>query len=135
MVHGTCLDVTESFRAPGLTVAVQICLEARMGMREPSRTGPSPRGGSPQKGNKKINKEKKHITNICFQIFIGDAFPKKLGLDSILESWDLKIRIPRRKLRIWSYSQVETRRYRSKYLKLWAIHKENYNCSLICLVL
>ena len=52
-----------------------------------------------------------------FQIFIGDVFLKKLGLDSIWESWDLKIRIPRRKLRIWSYSQVETRQYRSKYFK------------------
>ena len=27
----------------------------------------------------------------------------------MLASWDLKIRIPHRKLRIWSYSQVETR--------------------------
>ena len=52
-------------------------------------------------------------------MFIGGVFPKQLGLDSILESWDLKIRIPRRKLRIWSYSQVETRRYRSKYLTIY----------------
>ena len=71
-----------------------------------------PGGGPPKKGNKKINKEKK----INFEIFIGDVFPKKkLRLDAILESWDLKIWIPRRKLRIWSYSQVETRRYKSKY--------------------
>ena len=57
------------------------------------------------------------------RLFSGTFFLKKLGLDSILESWDLKIRIPRRKLRIWSYSQVETRQYRSKYLKI---------CLLIC---
>ena len=50
-------------------------------------------------------------------MFYRDVFPKQLGLDSILESWDLKIRIPRRKLRIWSYSQVETRQHGSKYLK------------------
>ena len=31
---------------------------------------------------------------------LGYVFPKQLGLDSILASWDLKIRIPRRKLRI-----------------------------------
>ena len=54
-------------------------------------------------------------------IVIGDVFPKTLGVGSILESWDLKIRIPRRKLRIWSYSQVETRRYRSKYLKIYLL--------------
>ena len=51
--------------------------------------------------------------------FIGDIFPKQLSLDSFLESWDLNIGIPRRKLRIWSYSQVETRLYRSKYLKIY----------------
>ena len=39
----------------------------------------------------------------------------------MLESWDLKIRIPRRKLRIWSYSQVETRQYRSKYLNIYLL--------------
>ena len=50
------------------------------------------------------------------------VFPKKLGLDSILESWDLKIRIPRQKLRIWSYSQAQTRPSRSKYL----------NCYVLC---
>ena len=38
--------------------------------------------------------------------FLGDAFPKQLDLDSCFTSWDLKIRIPRRKLRIYSYSQV-----------------------------
>ena len=32
--------------------------------------------------------------------FIGYVFPKQLGLDSFFTSWDLKIRIPRRKLRI-----------------------------------
>ena len=72
-----------------------------------------------------LEKNVPFIENIVFLLkqiikhmfFIGDVFPKKLGLDSILESWDLKIRIPRRKLRIWSYSQVETRRYRSKYQK------------------
>ena len=54
-------------------------------------------------------------------VLIGSAFPKKLDLDSILESWDLKIRIPRRKLRIWSYSQVETRPFRSKHLKIYLL--------------
>ena len=67
---------------------------------------------------KKLIKHKKLIQQ---HIFIGDAFPKQLGLDSILESWDLKIRIPRRKPRIWSYSQVETRRYRSKYLNMYFV--------------
>ena len=56
-----------------------------------------------------------------FSDFFPNVFPKKPGLDSILESWDLNIRIPRRKLRIWSYSQVETRRYRSKYLKNYVL--------------
>ena len=32
--------------------------------------------------------------------FYGVRFPKQLGLGSILASWDLKIRIPRRKLRM-----------------------------------
>ena len=32
--------------------------------------------------------------------FTGDDFPIKLGLDSKFTSWDLKIWIPRRKLRI-----------------------------------
>ena len=54
------------------------------------------RGGVPKKGNKKINKEIKYL----FLIFLGYVFPQKLGLDSIVMSWDLKIRIPRRKLRI-----------------------------------
>ena len=73
--------------------------------------GPSPRGGPPKKGL---------ITKlfIFLNFFWGTFFPKKLGLDAILESWDLKIRIPRRKLRIWSYSQVETRQFRSKYLQI-----------------
>jgi len=31
---------------------------------------------------------------------IGYVFPNKLGLDEGITSWDLKIRIPRRKLRI-----------------------------------
>ena len=33
-------------------------------------------------------------------IFYRVRFRQKLGLNSILASWDLKIRIPRRKLRI-----------------------------------
>ena len=32
--------------------------------------------------------------------------PKKNGLDSMLASWDLNIRIPRRKVPILSYLQV-----------------------------
>ena len=40
------------------------------------------------------------MLNNIFQICIGYVFPQKLGLDSIWESWDLKIRIPRRELRI-----------------------------------
>ena len=36
--------------------------------------------------------------------FYSVRFPQKLGLDAGIGSWDLKIRIPRRKLRI--YSQV-----------------------------
>ena len=39
-------------------------------------------------------------------IFIGYVFPRKLGLDEGITSWDLKHRIPRQKLPIWSYSQV-----------------------------
>ena len=31
---------------------------------------------------------------------------KHIGLDSTFTAWDLKHRIPRRKLPIWSYSQV-----------------------------
>ena len=38
--------------------------------------------------------------------FWGTFFLKKLGLDEGITSWELKIRIPRRKLRIYSYSQV-----------------------------
>ena len=67
--------------------------------------GRRPWSPPPKKGNKEINKE----INYFSQFFLGDVFPEKLGLDAILGSWDLKIRIPRRKLRIWSYSQVETR--------------------------
>ena len=33
-------------------------------------------------------------------MLIGYVFPKKLGLDSKITSWDLKNRIPRRKLPI-----------------------------------
>ena len=66
---------------------------------------------------KKLTTNKKEINKDLF-FFLGDVFPKKLGLDAILASWDLKIWIPRRKLRIWSYSQVETRQCRSKYLKI-----------------
>ena len=40
------------------------------------------------------------IRKSTLQSFIGYVFLKQLGLDSILASWDLKIRIPRRKLRI-----------------------------------
>ena len=47
--------------------------------------------------------------------YIGTVFLKKLGLDSIFTSRDLKNRIPRRKLRIQSYSQVETLKSRPKY--------------------
>ena len=40
-------------------------------------------------------------TNIySSEFFWGTFFPKKLCLDSNLASWDLKIRIPRRKLHI-----------------------------------
>ena len=46
------------------------------------------------------------------------CFPKKLGLDLLFTSRDLKNRIPRRELRIQSYSQVETRQFRSKYVKI-----------------
>ena len=49
---------------------------------------------------------------------LGYVFPKELGLDSISTSWDLKIRIPRRKLRMQSYSQVCRSNSRSKYLKI-----------------
>ena len=42
--------------------------------------------------DQKTNKENKHIKTY---IYIGYVFLKKLGLDSILASWDLKIRIPR----------------------------------------
>ena len=45
-------------------------------------------------------------------------FSRKLGLDAIFTSWDLKNRIPRRKLRIQSYSQVETRQFKSKYVNI-----------------
>ena len=69
-----------------------------MSSEQMDRGGPPvhlPGGVPPKKGNKEINKEKK-----TKQIFIGDVFSQKLGLDAILGSWDLKIRIPRRKLRI-----------------------------------
>ena len=45
---------------------------------------------------KGMNKEYKGISPNLYRV----RFPKKLGLDSMLASWDLKIRIPRRKLRI-----------------------------------
>ena len=47
----------------------------------------------------RVAKNKKIKKNILLfvLIFFGYVFPQKLCLDSILESWDLKIRIPRRK--------------------------------------
>ena len=51
-------------------------------------------------------------------MFEGTSFLKKLGLDSNITSWDLKNRIPHRKLRIQSYSQVCRSNSRSKYLKI-----------------
>ena len=48
---------------------------------------------APPKG---VNKENQYF----YLFFLGYAFREKLGLDSILASLDLKIRIPRRKLRI-----------------------------------
>ena len=45
-------------------------------------------------------------------------FPKKLGLDTGIGSRDLKNRIPRRKLRIQSYSQIETQESRPKHLNI-----------------
>ena len=52
---------------------------------------------------------------------MGYAVPKKLGLDSKITSWDLKNRIPRRKLRIQSYSQVCRSKSRPKYLKMYVL--------------
>ena len=48
--------------------------------------------------DQKTNKEKKHCKTIYN--FYRVRFPQQLGLDAILASWDLKIQIPRRKLRI-----------------------------------
>ena len=49
---------------------------------------------------------------------VGYVFPiKKTCLDSKTTSWDLKNRIPRRKLRIQSYSQVCRSKSGSKYFK------------------
>ena len=64
------------------------------------------------------NREKNKQFFLQKKLGVGVPF-LPLSLDSKFTSWDLKIRIPRRKLRIWSYSQVETRRYRSKYLKFY----------------
>ena len=58
------------------------------------------------------------VLSIFFIFFLGYVFPKKLGLDSKNPSWDLKNRIPRRKLRIQSYSQVCRSNSKSKYLKI-----------------
>ena len=44
---------------------------------------------------------------------------RKFGLVDGITSWDLKIRIPRQKLRIWSYSQVQTRSFRLKYQDIY----------------
>ena len=41
-----------------------------------------------------------------FPKFSRNVFPKKLGLDEGITLWELKNRIPREKLPIWSYSQV-----------------------------
>ena len=53
-----------------------------------------------------------------FSKFSKFSFSKTLSLDARTGSWDLKNRIPRRKLCIQSYSQVETRQSKSKYLKI-----------------
>ena len=63
---------------------------------------------------KLIEKIKKLIKKIILYRY---CFPKKLGLDLLFTSRDLKNRIPRRQLCIQSYSQAETPRYRPKYLK------------------
>ena len=55
---------------------------------------------------------------VKFQNFIGYVFPKKLGLDEGITSWQLKNRIPRQKLYIESYSHDYSRQFRSKYLKI-----------------
>ena len=55
---------------------------------------------------------------IGIYISTGYAFPTQLSLDSTITSWDLKHRIPCRKLRIQSYSQVYRPESRSKYLKI-----------------
>ena len=44
----------------------------------------------------------KGFTKGFFHYLMGYVFPKRLGLDSTITSWDLKIRIPRQKLRICS---------------------------------
>ena len=49
--------------------------------------------------------------------FIGYAFLTKLGLDSKITSWDQTHRIPRQKLRIYSYSEDYRSESRSKYFK------------------
>ena len=66
-----------------------------------------------------------------FSKILKFRFSKKLGLDAIFTSWDLKNRIPRRKLRIQSYSQVETRQFRSKYVKIHAFRNFEILKSLI----
>ena len=40
------------------------------------------------------------LNNTFFPHFYTVRFPKHLGLDAVSASWDLKFRIPRRKLRI-----------------------------------
>ena len=54
-----------------------------------------PKIGPQKKGNKEY---KYFFPNFVWTL--GYVFPKKLGLDEGITSWDLKIRIPRRKLRI-----------------------------------
>ena len=67
-----------------------------------------------------INKKTGYKTKLINKyIYIGYFFPKQLGLDERITSWDLKNRIPRRKLRIQSYSQVSRSKSRPKYLKIY----------------
>ena len=67
---------------------------------------------------KLINKKQINKKLIEQYILYRHWFPTKLGLVSIFTSWDLKNRISRPKLRIQSYSQVETQESRPKYLKI-----------------
>ena len=64
-----------------------------------------------------LNKHINYIHVLIFYRVIGHDFLEKLGFVEGITSWDLKNRIPRQKLPIWSYSQVPNRPTRSKYLK------------------